>query len=585
MIPTEKTLESKNELQKLNLNLSAKCNTADINTCKENFILKLDEKFKLAIEKEPKINSLCENNNLSYDIAEADTKRCTEANITTESQLEDKKITSHGEEELVILFQKDQAKEIKGKSSKKEKIFKIKKYVKYNKFLQEICSDEEISENEKKVYAEPQSKKISPVSKVNFSKLSPEEKDDRLKNIAKLVKRLRRKVRTLENKVRFNATKLLNKHICNKLGINTKNKYVLPEFHFDFEKVVKCLKKIRNFEEFEYDDQKHLIENIINLISEDKLKVDSLKYKKICSIIRMLIPKEKIKYISKKDSKITVAFPETEVYITNKEYLKLAKYKDNEDIMRTALGVYDQTKEKVIKITTEEPCKNVNESIKYLCNLNNFNNNQSYNNNIPNQKEDDNLNLPNYLFNNSNSLNTNNNMNNLLGTIPNSFNFNSNSSKNEVSIPTMNMSIPLNNASAFQNFNPVLANALLQHKSLNSVDINQFSNMNNLNNINLMNYGNDPSNQLKLWLLNNKNNNSNLQQFMLNCYPNIYNNAANLTDNKQSGNMLNQHIKNDNQSVGMGFMYPNILNPFSNTSSNANSNQNQNAGEKNFILK
>lgn len=585
MIPKDKTLESNNEFQKLNSNLSAKCNTTDINICKENFILKLDEKFKLAIEKEPKIKSLCENNNLSYDTAGAATKRCTEANITTESQVEEKKFTSQDQGELLILLHNDQAKEIKGKSSKKEKIFKIKKYVKYNKFLQEICSDEELSENEKKVYTEPLSKKISPFSKVNFSKLSPEEKDDRLKNLAKLVKRLRRKVRTLENKVRFNATKLLNKHICNKLGINTKNKYVLPEFHFDFEKVVKSLRKIRNFEEFEYDDQKHLIENIINLISEENLKIESLQYKKLCSIIRMLLPKEKIKYISKKDSKITVAFPETEVFITNKEYLKLAKYKDNEDIMRTALGVYDQTKEKVIKITTEEPCKYVNESIKYLYNSSNFNNNQTYSNNTSNQNDDKNFshNLPNYLFNNPNSLIINNNMNNMLGTMPSSFNLNTNS-RNEVPIPTRNINIPMNNSSAFQDFNPVMANALLQQKSMNTVDMNQFSNMNNLYNYNFMNYGNDPSNQLKLWLMN-KNNNSNLQQLLFNCYPNIYNNAANLTENNQSGNMLNHQMRNDNQSVGMGFMYPNMLNPFSNTNSNANGNQNQNTSEKNFILK
>jgi hypothetical protein len=63
---------------------------------------------------------------------------------------------------------------------------------------------------------------------------------------------------------------------------------------------MKCLKKIRNSNDFEYDDQKHLIENIISYISEDKLKVDSFVYKKLCSIIRLLIPIDQIKFISKK---------------------------------------------------------------------------------------------------------------------------------------------------------------------------------------------------------------------------------------------------------------------------------------------
>jgi hypothetical protein len=246
---------------------------------------------------------------------------------------------------------------------KRKKIFKIKKYVKYNKYLTEIFSDEEVSDNDKIILKDPKSKKISPFSKVNFSKLKSEEKDERLKNLAKLVKRLRRKVRNLELKVRFNATKLLNKHLWNKLGINSKNKYLLPEFEFDFDKVCKSLKKVRNFNEFEFDDQKHLIENIINFIADDKLKLDSIQYKKICSILRNIIPKEKIKYISKKDSKITISFPETECYITHKEYSKIGKYKDSEDVLRAVLGLYEIEKDKTVKIAVNPP-----EELNYVVN-------------------------------------------------------------------------------------------------------------------------------------------------------------------------------------------------------------------------
>jgi hypothetical protein len=220
-------------------------------------------------------------------------------------------------------------------SLKGKKIFKIKKYIKYNKYLSEICSEEELSDTDKNVLKDPKSKKISPFSKVNFSKLKTEEKDERLKNLAKLVKRLRRKVRNLENKVRFDATKLLNKHIWNKLGINTKNKYLKPEFQFDFEKIHKALRKLRNYQDFEFDDHKHIIENIINLIAEDKLKPSSLLFRKICSMIRQLIPKEKVKALFKNDQNVTLKFPDIELLITSKEYAEISKYSNNEDLVRT----------------------------------------------------------------------------------------------------------------------------------------------------------------------------------------------------------------------------------------------------------
>jgi len=233
------------------------------------------------------------------------------------------------------------------------KLFRIKKYTKYNKFLNEICTESDVSDEEKNKHKDLKGKKISPFSKVNFSKLKVEEKDERLKNLAKLVKRLRRKVRNLENKVRFNASKLLNKYVWTKLGINTKNKYVPPEFSFDFDKICRALKRVRNHEDYEYADQKHLIENLINMIAEDKLKLDSLGYRRICSQIRMLLTKDQIKYISKNNSKVTVTFPETEVYITKTEYNKLKKYKDKEEILRAILGVYDQ-EEKTIKISIHD---------------------------------------------------------------------------------------------------------------------------------------------------------------------------------------------------------------------------------------
>jgi hypothetical protein len=297
----------------------------------------------------------------------------------------------------------------------------------------------------------------------------------------------------LENKVRFNATKLLNKHIWNKLGINYKNKYIQPEFQFDFDKVCKALKRVRNFEDFEYEDQRHFIENLINLVADDKLKIDSLTFKKICTLLRPLIPKEKIKYISKKDAKITISFPETEINITNREYNTISKFKENEGVLRAVFGVYDEN-EKTIKITSDMPTIDDN------------------NNNNTVQNTQDNLlssnlllnpysngNLSNYLINRSNSTfmpqKSENNFCNLNNT-PFISNYNMNfpemnglfhnlrNSQNENPLSVMNCNNPQLQQlfmSSFRNF--------YQNQN-NKIPASPFSNMNytqEMNQMNLMN--------------------------------------------------------------------------------------------------
>ena len=61
---------------------------------------------------------------------------------------------------------------------KGKKIFRIKKFVKFNKLMSELCSDEDASESSKIEVDGAKAKKISPFSKVNFSKLKDEEKDE-----------------------------------------------------------------------------------------------------------------------------------------------------------------------------------------------------------------------------------------------------------------------------------------------------------------------------------------------------------------------------------------------------------------------
>lgn len=435
-----------------------------------NFQSSIDSSEKIQIQ-----NSLDDNLNHNFRIAlnkeSVMEEECMDRNLI--------QVNNHTGTTLNETKNNIQEENLTSNSLRGRKIFRIKKYVKYNKFLSEICSDEELSDNHKTELKEPKAKKISPFSKVNFSKLKAEEKDERLKNLAKLVKRLRRKVRNLENKVRFNPTKLLNKHIWNKLGINTKNKYLQPEFQFDFEKICKALKKVRNYEEYEFDDQKHLIENIINLVADENMKIGSLAYKKICSILRPLIPKEKIKYISKKDSKITISFPETEVYISNKEYSKIARFKDNEEILRAVLGTYDEN-EKTIKVTSEPPQQinnNLSCNIPTRLNINNTENDDINNKLLQEQA---------ILANSSQPLFCNSSMNNLL--------FSRGLNNNMASLSTnLSNGFTKNDTNAYNpNFMPYRNMFMVNMNNQMTVPNNMMSgnlNMNLLNNINTITPG------------------------------------------------------------------------------------------------
>ena len=155
-------------------------------------------------------------------------------------------------------------------------------------------------------------KRVSAYSKVNFSKLKEQEKDERLKNLAKLVKRLRRKVRNLEQKFKTNANKIFGNYLHHSLGVKkyqmaTSNQNAALEL--TLENISKALKNVRAYDGFEYEDQKNVVENLINLLAEEKISLDSINSGKICSQIRLFLNKEKIKYISKKGQKIVFSFP------------------------------------------------------------------------------------------------------------------------------------------------------------------------------------------------------------------------------------------------------------------------------------
>ena len=209
------------------------------------------------------------------------------------------------------------------KDTKKTKnISRIKKFHKYDEILEEICSEENHSDGEKIEKKDSKRRRVSAFSKVNFTKLKNEEKDERLQNLSKLVKRLRRKVKNLENKFKNNTNKLLTKFISHSLGFSKRKKPtsnnsnltmtdlnkstainnsnlngVNNSLEIDVDKICMALNNLRNYDNFEYEDEKHIIENLINLIAENKLPLDSINFRKICTQLRLLTPNEKINYL------------------------------------------------------------------------------------------------------------------------------------------------------------------------------------------------------------------------------------------------------------------------------------------------
>jgi len=74
------------------------------------------------------------------------------------------------------------------------------------------------------------------------------------------------------------------------------------------------------------------------LIASGRLKPDSVQFKKIATQIRMLMPEDKVKAINK-EQKVSVKFPEREVFITKKELEFYRKAGGEEGVYRAVLGL------------------------------------------------------------------------------------------------------------------------------------------------------------------------------------------------------------------------------------------------------
>jgi hypothetical protein len=208
--------------------------------------------------------------------------------------------------------------------------------------------------------------RVHPFSRVNFAKLSIEEKEKRLKNLAKVVKKMKRQLKNIDLKIKKNAPKLLNKFISEHIKSNSNKEsstnYLtgngtcsnnssssslkfgnLPNSNsliqncsakkkheniLDFEKLCKSLSFLNNFDGYEFDDEKNILKNLITLIADGVLSPGSLKFKHICSILRTLLPSEECKPINEANVSY-FNFSDVQTMVSKKEHEFFIKMNPN----------------------------------------------------------------------------------------------------------------------------------------------------------------------------------------------------------------------------------------------------------------
>eukprot|EP00743_Colponemidia_sp_Colp-15_P002702 GILK01002927.1.p1 GENE.GILK01002927.1~~GILK01002927.1.p1 ORF type:complete len:421 (-),score=78.01 GILK01002927.1:144-1355(-) len=112
--------------------------------------------------------------------------------------------------------------------------------------------------------------RTSVTSRVNFSKLNPDEQVVRYKNLAKEVKVLKRKIKRMQERLE-------------KQESEEERQYLTPEFK---EYLIEAMKKLRECTTFELDDQRFFFENAAEAIATDVFPIDSLMFDVICSQFR-----------------------------------------------------------------------------------------------------------------------------------------------------------------------------------------------------------------------------------------------------------------------------------------------------------
>ena len=125
--------------------------------------------------------------------------------------------------------------------------------------------------------ASTENRRTSANSRVNFSKLTPDEKEQRCLNLAKEVKELRRQL-----KKRTEAERGRSK--CALSGLSDRTSQAVEAF-------VRAQVTIRE-SNVPIDDMNFVLENLCRLIASDRLHPNSLAFNKICTVVRSLLSED-----------------------------------------------------------------------------------------------------------------------------------------------------------------------------------------------------------------------------------------------------------------------------------------------------
>ena len=222
---------------------------------------------------------------------------------------------------------------------KKEKIFLIKKYIKYDEIINEFCGDEEaMLEKRSKIIRNPNEKKIKLIK--SSKKLKDFEKIEKLKILSKVVRRYRRQLKNIKRKIKQKSEKSFQKYLNKNLSLKDKKKKS-SKINFSMKNLIITMKKLQDSNNtLDYSEDRNALENLICLIGSGRIDFNSIHYKKICTQIRMFLKDGHIEHL-KKNSNILVNLPEKNVYISK---IELEFYKNainDENIFRAILGLSD----------------------------------------------------------------------------------------------------------------------------------------------------------------------------------------------------------------------------------------------------
>jgi hypothetical protein len=231
---------------------------------------------------------------------------------------------------------------------KKKKYFTIKKYVKYDQIMEELCSEDEnqnLMANNNQGEVVPKNKlKRNNTSRLKFinykgasgKPLSEDEKLSKLKILSKIVRRYRRKLKNIKKKFSTNVEKNFKKYLGSKLSGKKKDR---NDVNVSVTSIISGLKRLKANRNADFSNDRNVIEDMVRLIAEGKLTPESIAFKKIASQVRLFLSKDKIKHISKTQPKIFINLPEKDVYITKKELSFYQNAGEDQDIYRTIYGI------------------------------------------------------------------------------------------------------------------------------------------------------------------------------------------------------------------------------------------------------